>query len=150
MNIKPINIHEIQKIKWTSNPKINIKQQTQKNYFKPANLQSINKHIERSSNKSTEMNNPEPISSSLFQSSTNQDPIIFASVIHFINGQIWNATPSLIPPILLDPSTIVNTLSLTTESLNCKDNNDGFRDLISTSSIWAHPFHGFHLFRSAT
>ena len=48
------------------NPKINIKQQTQKNYFKPANLQSRNKHIERSSNKSTEMNNSEPISSSLF------------------------------------------------------------------------------------
>ena len=150
MNIKPRNLHEIKKMKWTSNPKINIKQQTQKNYFKPANLQSRNKHIERSSNKSTKMNNSEPISSSLFQSLTNPDSIIFASVIHFINGQIWNATPSLIPPILLDPSTTVNTLSLTTESLNCKANNDGFRDSISTSSIWAHPFYGFHLFRSTT
>ena len=30
MNIKPKNLREIQKMKWTSNPKINIKQQTQK------------------------------------------------------------------------------------------------------------------------
>ena len=80
-------------MKWTSNPKINIKQQTQKNYIKPTNLQPINKHIERSSNKPTEMNNPKPISSSLFQSLTNPDPTISASVIHFVNGQIWNITP---------------------------------------------------------
>ena len=62
--------------------------------IKPTNLQPRNKHIERSSNKTTEMNNPETISSSLFQSLTNPDLKISTSVIHFVNGQIWKVTPS--------------------------------------------------------